>query len=230
MNAPHPFDTTRQRARHWVGAFRDFILAGQHPCVMARSALNRASVRFGLYGRLAAPDAVQRHLRDLQRLAALLPPAAARWRSHVALFLGEPPQGEAAFEQRLWAHLQALHERDRTSHGWAESVSADPASPDFGFSAAGRPWFVIGLHPQASRWARRFGLTALVFNPHGQFQELRERGRFESLRDTIRERDRAWQGSLNPMLDDHGQSSEARQYAGRAVPEGWRCPFHAQAA
>jgi hypothetical protein len=28
------------------------------------------------------------------------------------------------------------------------------------------------------------------------------------------------------MLARHGELSEARQYSGRVVEEGWRCPFH----
>ena len=31
---------------------------------------------------------------------------------------------------------------------------------------------------------------------------------------------------MNPALKDFGTQSEARQYAGRAVPPDWRCPFH----
>ena len=35
----------------------------------------------------------------------------------------------------------------------------------------------------------------------------------------------ALQGEINPMVDDHGQSSEARQYSGREVEEDWQAPF-----
>jgi FPC/CPF motif-containing protein YcgG len=45
------------------------------------------------------------------------------------------------------------------------------------------------------------------------------------MRDTIRRRDTDLQGFLNPMVSDHGETSEARQYAGRAVPEDWSPPF-----
>ena len=44
----------------------------------------------------------------------------------------------------------------------------------------------------------------------------------------IRARDMAFQGSLNPVLKNFGESSEARQYSGRAVPDDWKCPFHAK--
>jgi len=47
----------------------------------------------------------------------------------------------------------------------------------------------------------------------------------ERMRDAILERDRDLAGDINPMLARHGESSEARQYSGRAVDKGWECPF-----
>ena len=64
-----------------------------------------------------------------------------------------------------------------------------------------------------------------MFNLHEQFEALRASGRYPRMRDKIRERDRALQGTINPMVADHGETSEARQYAGRVVPPGWRAPF-----
>jgi FPC/CPF motif-containing protein YcgG len=86
-------------------------------------------------------------------------------------------------------------------------------------------FFVVGLHPRASRLARRFETPAMVFNLHGQFETLRADGRYERLRDAILERDLAASGSINPMLAQHGTSSSARQYSGRVVGGDWRCPF-----
>ena len=64
----------------------------------------------------------------------------------------------------------------------------------------------------------------LVFNLHAQFEELRASGSFTRMRDKIRERDRQLQGRINPMVADHGQDSEARQYSGRQVGPGWQAP------
>lgn len=44
------------------------------------------------------------------------------------------------------------------------------------------------------------------------------------MRDTIRRRDVRLQGSVNPMVADHGEISEARQYPGRKVPASWSPP------
>ncbi len=126
----------------------------------------------------------------------------------------------------LWQQLQQLHDEDRHYHTWDPSVSGDPHAADFSFSFAGRAFFVVGLHPGSSRWARRFAWPVLVFNAHEQFEQLRAQGRFEKLQALIREREWALQGSLNPNLQDFGHGSEARQYAGRAVGGDWRCPFH----
>ena len=119
--------------------------------------------------------------------------------------------------------LQRLHEAD--DEPWAPEVSADPEDPHFAFSAGGTPFFIVGLHPQASREARRMPLPILVFNLHEQFEALREQGGFDRMRDAIRRRDEDLQGSVNPMVSDHGESSEARQYSGRKLEEDWEAPF-----
>ena len=46
-----------------------------------------------------------------------------------------------------------------------------------------------------------------------------------ALGEAILDRDRTLAGDINPMLARHGESSEARQYSGRAVDDGWTCPF-----
>jgi FPC/CPF motif-containing protein YcgG len=68
-------------------------------------------------------------------------------------------------------------------------------------------------------------VPTLVFNLHEQFERMRSDGRYQRMRDTIRRRDTELQGFLNPMVSDHGDTSEARQYAGRAVPADWSPPF-----
>ena len=118
-----------------------------------------------------------------------------------------------------------MHEFDARRHDWDPTVDDDPRSATFSFSIGGRAWYVIGLHPAASREARRFDSVALVFNPHTQFERLRASGRYELVKRSIRERDVALQGSVNPTLADHGERSEARQYSGRNVPSDWQCPF-----
>jgi FPC/CPF motif-containing protein YcgG len=146
--------------------------------------------------------------------------------SFVACFRGPALEDEPQFEQALWNALQHLHDRD--DEDWADGVAADPRNPHFAFSVAATAFFVVGLHPQASRIARRAPLPTLVFNLHEQFERMRADGKFERMRDTIRRRDTHLQGAPNPMAVDHGASSEARQYSGRAVPDDWEPPFTAE--
>jgi len=40
-----------------------------------------------------------------------------------------------------------------------------------------------------------------VFNLHEQFERLRARGKFETIKQIIRAREMACQGSINPMID-----------------------------
>ncbi len=169
---------------------------------------------------------------DLRILPGLLD-IAKRYRadpvpfqSLVVLFERGAPGGEQAFETQLWARLQSLTDKDQWLGQPADPrVAHDPEDPHFAMSFGGEAFFVVGLHPKSSRPARRFEAPAMVFNLHDQFERLREAGAYEKLRGTILGRDLKLAGSPNPMLSQHGTTSAARQYSGRAVAEGWQCPF-----
>jgi FPC/CPF motif-containing protein YcgG len=194
------------------------------PCVGAKSALASDSVRFLLAGDLRDADHDRAIVAQLQAFAAAMPEDAL-FVSQMVLFPETPVLDELRFEQALWQRLQARHELDAADHAGDASVSDDPQSPQFSLSLGGRGFYVIGLHPGASRPARRFHCAALVFNLHSQFETLRADGRYDKLRAAIIERDIAYSGSRNPMLAVHGEASEARQYSGRQVDAAWRCPF-----
>ena len=147
-------------------------------------------------------------------------------RSLVVSFEGPLDLDEKAFEQAMWQRLQSLADKDAwRGQTYDTAVSADPESPKFSLSFGGQAFFVVGLHPNASRPARRFPVPALVFNLHDQFERLRAEGRYERMREAIMTRDEALAGSRNPMLARHGEASAARQYSGRSVDAGWTCPF-----
>jgi FPC/CPF motif-containing protein YcgG len=210
-------------------AFNAFVGDPRYPCLAAKGLERRDDYQLGVYGALGSATAS----RDLAAGLAAFARGVRRVGSDepltafVAVFTGRPPSGEREFERRLWRQLQRLHEQDDPSSGWDPSVSDDPGDPRFSFSFAGCALFVIGLHPGSSRLARRFAWPTLVFNPHAQFERLRSQGRFDRLRDRVRERDIALQGNVNPNLADFGERSEARQYSGRDTTNGdWRCPFH----
>jgi FPC/CPF motif-containing protein YcgG len=153
----------------------------------------------------------------------------ALFQSFVVLFEAPGWISEDDFEDVLWTRVQSLADKDAW-HGqvYDPRVSADPDDPHFSLSFGGEAFFVVGLHPGASRPARRLECPALVFNLHDQFERLRAEQRYEPLRRSIIERDVALAGSPNPMLSRHGELSEARQYSGRAVERDWSCPFVAK--
>ncbi|MBK1665840.1 hypothetical protein CKO38_09115 [Rhodospirillum rubrum] len=211
-----------------VRRFRGFIEDGRFPCVGAKAALSRDRLAIVVAGDIRLAGGDRRIHAALVRMVRSYHHDKAMFRSLAVIFESPRRIGEPAFERHLWARLNSLHRIDRRHFGWSGAVSPDPADPHFGMSFAGAGFFVVGLHPGASRPARRFVRPTLVFNMHDQFERLRAEGRYEKMRATILERDRKLAGSINPMLAAFGERSEARQYSGRVVAEGWRCPFHAE--
>jgi uncharacterized protein len=67
----------------------------------------------------------------------------------------------------------------------------------------------------------------LIFNPHDQFDALKQSGRYPRFQEVVRGAERALQGDINPMLAEFGERSEAPQYSGPQVDHEWRCPFQA---
>ena len=206
--------------------FRSFITDRSFPCVGAKAALKRDGMRF-----IVARD-FGSAWDDLRIMPALLDLAKSYraepelFQSLVVLFEHGAPADEHSFEQKLWERLQSLSDKDEWLGQRADPrVAHDPDDPHFAMSFGGEAFFVVGLHPQASRPARRFGTPAMVFNLHDQFETLRAEGRYDKLRGSIMARDEAVAGTTNPMLAQHGSVSAARQYSGRAVEDGWRCPY-----
>lgn len=208
-------------------AFERFVSRKVFPCLGAKAAQAHGQLHYLHADDIASDRADRRITTGVQAFAAK---AADNdlFLSLVVLFPTSARLSESAFETALWQRLRAIHAFDRTAHGWDPSVSDDPASVRFSMSIGGRAFYIIGLHPNASRPARRFSCPALVFNLHSQFERLRADGRYGKLQRAITERDIAFSGSQNPMLAVYGKSSEARQYSGRLVDAGWVCPFHAK--
>lgn len=207
--------------------FRDMVAETAFPCVGAKSALAKGQLH----------TIVARDLRsnwDDQRIYAGLMDIVTRYRedrklfqSFAVLFKSPGHLTERQFEHYLWKRAESLSNKDAwLGKRYDRRVSSDPDDPHFSLSFGEEAFFIVGLHPNASRQARRFTSPALVFNLHDQFEQLREQNRYEKMRSAILQRDAAYSGSINPMLARHGDASEARQYSGRQVNESWRCPFN----
>nr|MBA2322040.1 YqcI/YcgG family protein [Deltaproteobacteria bacterium] len=207
---------------------RAFVLDPAYPCVGAKSAVNQASYRVGVYAPVGSAEATAALARDLRAFVEEPGAVSATFATFVAVFEGPTDTDPEAFEALLWLQLQRLHERD--AQAWAPDVSSDPEHPHFGFSFAETPFFVVGLHPGSSRLSRRFPWPALVFNPHAQFEALRADGKWERMKEVIRAKDTELQGDINPVLRDYGTESEARQYSGRIPEDDWVPPFRPRSA
>lgn len=218
-----PHDNTLHMAH---ARFSAHVLDAGFPCVGAKSAFNRGRYRFGLYPPLASAGAALGVCHDLYEFSHEFDRPGNEAVTFVALFRGPGDTDEAGFERSLWSQLQQMHAIDSRHFDWDPRVSQDPHSAEFSFSIGARAFFIVGLHPKASRVARRAPNTTVVFNLHEQFESLRSGGKYETMQKVIRSRDVALQGSVNPVLETFGKSSEARQYSGRANAEDWHCPFH----
>jgi len=205
---------------------KSVISDDKFPCVGAKSAMARGMLKTVVCHSIeSAWDDVQIHSELLEWTRAYRDDPLGL-RSLAVVFEGPCDLDEERFEAAMWERLQSLADKDNwRGQLYDRSVSADADDPHFSLSFGGAAFFVVGLHPHASRPARRLPRPTLVFNLHDQFKRLREEGRYERMRETIIKRDAALAGTVNPMLTRHGETSEARQYSGRVVGEDWRCPF-----
>jgi len=205
----------------------EHVAEAAFPCVGAKAALARGTLEVLAARDIASAwDDVRIHDRLLS-FAGEYRRDPALFRSLAVVFEGPDDLAESAFEQHLWTRVQSLSDKDVwRGQEYDATVSNDPDNSHFSLSFGGQAYFVVGLHPHASRPARRFPHPVMVFNLHAQFETLRAQGKYEGMREKIMVRDEALAGSRNPMLARHGEASEARQYSGRVVEPEWRCPFH----
>lgn len=211
--------------------FREFVRSTSFPCVGAKSALAKGQMRIVVARDIRSGWDDLRIYPGLLDLAKSYAEDAVLFQTFIVVFEQDWALSETSFEAHMWDRIQSLSDKDEMFAQDADQrVSGDPGDPHFSLSFGGQAFFVVGLHPGASRPARRFERPAMVFNLHDQFVRLREEGRYEKLRASILDRDEALAGTMNPMLARHGELSEARQYSGREVGNDWECPFNARDA
>lgn len=207
--------------------FEEFVRDAAFPCVGAKSALNKGQMHFCVAGDIRSAWDDLRIWPHVAAMARSYRESPDLFQTLVVLFRSDAPLSEEEFERAMWARLQSLTDKDEWLGQRPDPrISTDPEDPHFAVSFGGEAFFIVGLHPNSSRPARRFERPAMVFNLHDQFERLRAEGRYDGLRDTILKRDKELAGSINPMLATHGAASAARQYSGRAVEGEWQCPFH----
>jgi len=204
--------------------YHHWVLEKDHPCVMAQTVFSQEKVIIKGYKELGSPNTTKKLLKDLENYIKDYDFDSNEIQSFIAVFPETTIEDENEFELVLWKELSNLKKID--NHPWDPTVSRNPESDDFSFSIAGRAFYIVGMHPKSSRKSRQSPYPSIAFNLHAQFEKLREMGVYHKVRDKIRERDINLQGSINPMLEDFGQRSEAKQYSGKATGNEWVCPFH----
>jgi uncharacterized protein len=194
-------------------SLRDFIGLPDFPCVMAKAVANQGFL---------ITKSVMEPLREVDFILTQLYSFIDEFRSQpqrlssFILVLKEPRlKSFEAFEKAFWPLIKTIHSLDKQLYPHDPRVGTNPDDDKFSFSLKSEAFFILTLHPQSPRWARRFKFPAIVFNPHVQFERLRSRGIFKKVRNLIRYRDKLLQGSINPMLNDFGEKSEVFQYLGK---------------
>ena len=176
--AEEPFPSEAQ------AAFQKLVTDFSFPCIGAKAPWNCGAVSFGFYERLANDTSTKNLARDLEQFTRRnIQQTANQLATLIAVFRGPFDLDEREFEKLLWSQLQNLHNLDSQRFARDPSVSSDPTQPEFSFSFAGQTYYVIGMHGNSSREARRFPWPTLVFNPHEQFEKLLNDGNWEHCRD-----------------------------------------------
>jgi len=216
-----PAFTDADTVAHLVHSqFRALMLSESYPCLGGTAAIRKHNYALGVYPSLGSREAIGHCAEDLARFLDEHPPASQPIAALVAVFDGPVHPDEEGFERSLWAQLQGMRRLDGAGPDATVTEPVRVTEHDEGFLFSGRPFFVVGLHPAASRWARRFGWPTLVFNSLTHDEHLRRKGQYERMQSKIRERDTRLQGSVNPAVD----LPQVAQFSGRMVGPDWQCP------
>lgn len=205
--------------------FKTFVCNKDFPCVGAKASVAKEQLKCMVADHMACPKDDRTILEFLYNFIHIYRNSNELFHSAAIIFRRPTIVNEKMFDVLLWRKLQALSDIDAENYGYDKRVHSIPASSHFSFSLKEEAFFIIGMHPASSRLARRFQYPTLVFNPHAQFEKLRETEKFEKMKRIIRKKDTAYSGSVNPMLEDFGKSSEVYQYSGRKYDKNWQCPL-----
>jgi FPC/CPF motif-containing protein YcgG len=150
--------------------------------VSARAAVAREKISCLVVDHIACPKDDLSILHFLYHFVDAYRQFERCFSSAAIIFEGPLDITEELFDALLWKRLQALSNIDAANYAYDQRVDADPASPNFSFSIKEEAFFIIGMHPASSRAARRFMYPALVFNPHAQFEDLKQKNKYDTIR------------------------------------------------
>lgn len=209
----------------FIKEYLSFLEAKEFPCIGAKASYANQLVKCFVADNMACPKDDAVILQFLYDFTDAYRNSNEFYHSAAIIFTGPQMNNEEMFDALLWQRLQALQILDAENYKYDSRVEADPSSAKFSFSIKEEAFYIIGLHAASSRQARRFVHSTLVFNPHAQFEALRASSKYNAMKNTVRKRDIAFSGSVNPMLQDFGESSEVFQYSGRNYDDSWKCPL-----
>lgn len=230
----HPMDTPAgEWERDAADRFGRRLLAKDvlFPCVFGVDALRKGTLRFTFVpGGEQRTEYLAGALEDFVKVAAEL----GRRTSLVAFF--EPTEGLETlvdYERHSWSLLQDLHVLD--SRPWPGDIPKDTENPEWEFSFAGMPMFVVVNTPaHQKRMSRFFEYFCITFQPRFVFDDISESSlQGKNARHIIRGRLRNYDDlPPTPLLGSYGApgNREWTQYFldddNSGVPESTRCPFH----
>lgn len=194
-----------------------------YPCVAAKQSYQRDDYQVGLYQHLGSGQSAQALAQDLLFFRHQQKKSQSLFLSFWAVYLDQAPLSAELFEQAFWKELSHTSYYDQAPHD--PRFSSDPRDKNFCFSFGGEAFFVVGLFADSARRARRFPYPTLVFNLYEQFEQVDRLGKYQAMVQQIRERDRLYQGEVNPVVEKYAELWESIQFSGRHNNENWRCPF-----
>ncbi|MDQ3142714.1 MAG: YqcI/YcgG family protein [Bacteroidota bacterium] len=208
-----------------IDEFLAFIHDKTYPCIGAKAAATKQQIQCLVIDHMASSKDDPHILQFLYQFVEDIRNSDEIFQSAAIIFKEPDILTEEIFEELLWQRLQSLADFDAQNYSYDPRVNKDPTSAFFSFSLMEEAFFIIGLHPSSSRISRQFNYPTLVFNPHVQFEKLRASHRYEPMKEIVRSRDLTFSGSINPMLDDFGNTSEVYQYSGKKYDASWKCPL-----
>ncbi len=208
-----------------IEAYKAFIGNKVFPCVAARSAVANQHVECLVVDNMACSEDDSAILNFLYHFIDNYRKANTNFHSAAIIFKNPKDCNEEEFDILLWQRLQGISDLDAENYDYDCRVDSDPTSTHFSFSLKQEAFFILGLHPFAKRPSRQFAYPTLAFNPHQEFEKLRATHHYEPMKEVVRKRDITYSGSINPMLKDFGEVSEATQYSGKYYSSDWQCPF-----
>ena len=132
--------------------FRDFVRDPDFPCVGAKSALSKGQMRIVVARDIRSGWDDLRIYPGLLDLAKSYADDPVLFQTFVVVFEQDWALSEASFETAIWARIQSLTDKDAMfAQAPDRRVSSDPGDPHFSLSFGGQAFFVVGLHPGASR-------------------------------------------------------------------------------